>query len=388
MSSYAQAANDLHQYLLQTHWNGSALVGPDPGIRINYRIGRFVKSYLRRFQWNDNLCYVQGQGYWILANWLKFKQTDDPAYQDISLACSHFLLQRQLDAGAWEYPNPEWRGRIATAEGTWAAIALIESYRQTQDTIFLDGVLRWQQFLMQRIGFQRTQSRQGEVQLAVNYFADRAGPRVPNNTAFVLRFFAELYALTGDRDHLDLNDALLSFLSDVQCDNGEIPYTVRGQSEKRARRHFQCFQYNAFQCLDLQRFYSLSSSPQAFSLVKKLLEFLRTGLADDGHALYECGSQYRAVTYHAAVLGAAFAGAEQLGIAGYEELSNRAFRYVLDRQRTDGGFPYSRQDYFVLCDRRSYPRYLAMILYHLLSSDTVVSDCQLNRTASIHSPAY
>lgn len=384
MSLYSQAANELHRYLIQAHWNGNALLGPDPGIRFNYRIGRYVKSYLPRLPWNDSLCYVQGQGYWILANWLKFRQTGDPEFQDIALACSYFLLQRQLDEGAWEYPNPEWRGRIATAEGTWAAIALIESYRQTQNSIFLDGVLRWHHFLIHRIGFQRTQNQYGEVQLAVNYFADRAGARVPNNTAFVLRFFAELNSVTDDPVHLEFNDALLSFLCDVQSDNGEFPYTVPGLSGKSARQHFQCFQYNAFQCLDLQRLYSFSSAPQVLALVKKSLEFLRAGLADDGHALYECGSRYRTVTYHAAVLGAAFAGAGQLGIDGYEEFSSRAFRYVLNRQRADGGFPYSQHDYFVLCDQRSYPRYLAMILYHLLTSDDVPAG-DLNRSRSIHS---
>jgi hypothetical protein len=174
-------------------------------------------------------------------------------------------------------------------------------------------------------------------------------------------------------------------LSEVQSDNGELPYTVPGEKGKAARQHFQCFQYNAFQCIDLQRVYSLTNEPQTFRLVKKLLDFLRNGLADDGHAMYECGSHHRVVTYHAAVLGAAFAGAGQLGIAGYDELSHRAFRYVLNLQQADGGFPYSHHDYYVLCDRRSYPRYLAMILYHLLSSE-VVLDSQVNRPASIHSP--
>ena len=230
MSSRTQAANDLHKYLLQSHWHGNGLTGPDPGIRINYRIGRFVKSYLSRFQWDDSLCYVQGQGYWILANWLKYNRTGDPAYRRVAMSCSHLLLQLQTEDGAWEYPNPEWRGRIATAEGTWAAIGLIETYRQSNESIFLDGVLQWQQFLMQRVGFQRTRSQQGDDQLAVNYFADQTGARVSNNSAFVLRFFAELYSVTGNSDHLEYNDALLSFLSAIQMDSGELPYTVAGQS--------------------------------------------------------------------------------------------------------------------------------------------------------------
>ncbi len=39
-----QAAISLHRYMVGRHWTGHALVGPDPGIRFNYRIGRFVKS--------------------------------------------------------------------------------------------------------------------------------------------------------------------------------------------------------------------------------------------------------------------------------------------------------------------------------------------------------
>ena len=383
MNRQINSASRLHQYLMGAHWNGDALIGPDPGIRINYRIGRFVKSYLRAFAWNDGLYYVQGQGYWILANWLLHAQSGDPGYREVALACSRNMLQQQGVEGEWEYPNPEWRGRIATAEGTWASIALIESYRQTQDSTFLDGVMRWNQFLTDRIGFQDTKLSGDESQLAVNYFAGRTGTPVPNNTAFVLRFFAELYSVTGDESILKKNDALLSFLGEVQKDSGELPYTVAARSGKPGKDHFQCYQYNAFQCLDLQRFYILTLDSQALALVKKLLNFLATGLAGDGHALYECGSRYRAVTYHAAVLGAAFAGARPIGIPGYDNLSTRAFQYTLKLQRSDGGFPYSQRDYFVLHDRRSYPRYLAMILYHLLSSG-VESD-KLTKFATIQS---
>ena len=185
MNRQINSASRLHQYLMGAHWNGDALIGPDPGIRINYRIGRFVKSYLRAFAWNDGLYYVQGQGYWILANWLLHAQSGDPGYREVALACSRYMLQQQGVEGEWEYPNPEWRGRIATAEGTWASIALIESYRQTQDSTFLDGVMRWNQFLTDRIGFQDTKLSGDESQLAVNYFAGRTGEPEPRMFFFV-----------------------------------------------------------------------------------------------------------------------------------------------------------------------------------------------------------
>ena len=36
----------LHRYLVTNHWIGHTLIGPDSGIRFNYRIGRFIKSAL------------------------------------------------------------------------------------------------------------------------------------------------------------------------------------------------------------------------------------------------------------------------------------------------------------------------------------------------------
>ncbi len=56
---YCRAAAKLHGYLIQAHWNGDALVGPDPGIRFNTRVGRFIKSYFSLLPWTDNLIYMQ-----------------------------------------------------------------------------------------------------------------------------------------------------------------------------------------------------------------------------------------------------------------------------------------------------------------------------------------
>ncbi len=69
------AAKRLHRYLFNNHWTGHALIGPDPGIRFNYRIGRFIKSYFSSIDWKDDLYYLQGQGYWILGNWLLFTKS-------------------------------------------------------------------------------------------------------------------------------------------------------------------------------------------------------------------------------------------------------------------------------------------------------------------------
>jgi hypothetical protein len=363
VNDYFDAALNLHKYVVASHWNAQGLVGPDPGIRFNYRIGRFVKSYFPSRSWNDDLYYLQAQGYWTAANWQLFSRTGNDAYRDIALSCSKYMLAQQRDDGAWDYPNPEWKGRIATVEGTWAAIGLLDSYRQSGDSTFLQGALRWHRFALDTIGFQRVND-----QLAVNYFANKKdkGGRVPAASANVLRLFAELAHVTGRTDYLEPCKGLVNFLRTVQTSTGEFPYAVEGLDVRETRLHFQCYQYNAFQCLELIRYFEITDDTAVLPLIAAVLGFLSQGLGSDGHVLYQCCNRYRAVTYHAAAVGAAFARARQLGIDGYEDLSHRAFSYVLRMRQPDGGYIYSRRDYRLLSDRRSYPRYLAMILYHLL----------------------
>jgi hypothetical protein len=372
------SALQLHRYLLSKYWTGNALIGPDPGIRLNYRVGRFIKSYLSSIKWNDNYYYLQAQGYWILANWQLFNRTGEGSYREIALKCSAYMLKQQQEDGAWLYPNPEWRGRVATAEGTWGVLGLLESYRQTADPEILAGILRWHKFLIEVTGFQV----QGN-ELAINYFANRDGMRVPNNSIFVLRFFLELAAVLNDESYLQPAEGMLNFLCAVQQPNGEFPYGVAENASTAQRLHFQCYQYHAFACLDLLRYYELRHETPVRSLLTKVLGFLRSGIATDGHALYECGNYHRQVTYHAAALAAAFARAAQLEVADVSGLAMRAYSYVLQQQEPDGSFPHSRHDYYVLRDRRTYPRYLSMILYHLLLSGSALTNAT-NRKERAH----
>lgn len=359
------AATRLHSYLVSRHWQGKRLIGPDPGIRFNYRIGRFVKSYLGARPWRDGLYYLQGQGYWVLANWRLWELTGDETYRKVAVAASDSMLDEQNEEGAWKYPNPEWAGRIATAEGTWGALGLLESYRQTGEGQFLAGALRWHGYMTTEIGFQQV----GD-QVSVNYFAHQPqGPRVPNNSAFLLQFLAELTGVTGDEGYLQPSAGLVRFMAAAQLESGEFPYTVEGANGRKGRAHFQCFQYNAFQCLDLMRYHELTWDADARPLIKGVLGFLRGGLDASGGAHYQCDNRHTTVTYHTAVMAAAFARARGLGIDGYQEVASRAYAHVLGRQRRDGGFDHSRGDYRFLGDRRSYPRYLSMILYHILSED-------------------
>jgi hypothetical protein len=356
-----RAAIRLHHYVVARHWSGNALIGPDPGIRINYRIGRFIKSYLPQVRWGDDYYYLQGQAYWTLSNWRLFDLLGEETYRETAVRSSASMLAAQRSDGAWDYPNPEWKGRVATVEGSWGAMGLLETHRRTGEASFLTGALRWHRFLAETIGFQRI----GDT-LAANYFAHRVGCRVPANSGVVLRFLAELAEVTGDPAYLEQAGGLLRFFRSTQLPSGEFPYAVEGAVELR-RVHFQCYQYNAFLCLDLIRYHELTRDTDALALVPRLLGFLAKGVAPDGHALYACGNTHRAVIYHAAALGAALSAGARLGL-GTSEPGDRAYAYVMRRQRPDGGFPHSERDYRVLSDRRSYPRYLSMILFHLLVS--------------------
>ena len=356
------AAVRLNEYLVDAHWRDHSLVGPDPGIRFNYRIGRFLKSYLHRLPWKDDLYYLQGQGYWVLGNWELFDRTGDAVHAQRATACAHNIVSTQCDDGGWMYPNREWEGRVATVEGIWASMALMESYRRTGDERLIEAVRRWHKYLLETIGFQRFGS-----ELAINYFAHKTGPPVPNNSADALRFLSMLAHVTGDESVLEPCRGVTAFLQRAQKPTGEFPYLASRQADTPAPQpHFQCYQYNAFMCDGMMRYFELTRDSSVMPMITRVLEFLDQGVRRDGAVDYACGVGYRHVTYHAAVLAATFARAGQLGVRGYEDSANRVFTFVLSRQRADGSFVYSTGDYRILSDRRSYPRYLAMMMYHLL----------------------
>ena len=362
MNKFLTAAEKLHSAIVAKHWNDGALIGPDPGVRFNYRIWRFLKSYLRRFEWHDNYYYLQAQSYWILANWAFFDRTGDESYRKIARRCAETILTHQRPDGAWNYPHPEWKGRIATVEGIWASIGLLEAYNRSSDDKFLQGALKWYKFMVDKIGFQRM----GD-ELSINYFANRGDGRVPNNSTTMLSFLAELTHATGNKDYLEHSTGLVTFIGNVQMASGELPYAVAGPINTEFNRpHFQCYQYNAFEALSLMKYYEITLDANIVPVIKKMMDYLSSGIAEDGHACYDCGNKYRAVTYHAAALAAAFTRAEQLGFEGYRQTAERAYEYVLRLQNEDGSFYHSKGDYRIISDNRSYPRYLSMILFHLL----------------------
>ena len=106
MNTPAEAAVKLHRYLVGRHWSDQGLIGPDPGIRWNYRIGRFLKSYLGGRLWNDDLYYLQAQGYWTLGNWSLFARGGDTACRQIATGCCETMLARQRPTAPGYIPTP------------------------------------------------------------------------------------------------------------------------------------------------------------------------------------------------------------------------------------------------------------------------------------------
>jgi len=364
IQALTDAATRLHAYLVERHWNGQALQGPDYGIRFNARVGRFIKSYASFLPWSDDYVYTQAQHCWILANWLisDLGLADRKTCQEIAIACSEFVLSMQRCEGYWEYPNPEWKHRIATVEGNYAVMGLLETYLRTGHQPLLDGAKEWYRYVMENVGFEDQDGR-----LAVNYFANETGSMVPNNSASAVRTFAHLAKAANDDRFSDPCEGMVAFLRDAQLETGELPYALKGPHGKSDRIHFQCYQYNAFQFLNLADYYRLTEDWATLPVLEGLARFVSGGVLESGAACYDCRHEQPEVSYYDAALAAALSLATALELGDYRSLADRAYGRLLSQQRRDGGMAFfSRRNYGFLTDRRSYPRSQAMILYHLL----------------------
>jgi len=353
MEKYVQAALKLREHILNRHWNGQAVIGPDPIGRINWRVTRFVKSYFPWLLGEDRYIYLQGQAYWIMGNLALLELTHQASYLDIVEQCADHMVQSQPPDGAWRHPPlRERQGFISTVEGAWGSLGLAAAYKKIGKQTYLDSALKWYKFQVENIGFQQV----GDG-LAANYYA-HSNSRVPNVTTMLLWLVAELRQITKDDKYLEHADAMVRFLKHSQLESGELPYAYE------ARPHFQCYQYNSFQFLDLATYYELTQDPVVWDMLTRLAPFLASGVTKRGSCRYNCFKENPETNYWTAAIAAALLKADQLGMGQgqYAALSDRAYQRLLSRQNADGGFNFSDRNYTFLSDRRSYPRQLAMIM--------------------------
>jgi len=356
------SAQRLHAYLLRQHYQRGVLHGPDAGVRFNLRAWRFLRSALAFLPWRDDYIFTQTQGYWVLANWMLFAATGEPRYRTLALESTEATLALETPDGYWAYPLPERKHLIATLEGIWGAGALLASFAREPRVEFREGAVRAYDFIVNRIGFQ--DHPHGK---AINYF-DRPRGKVPNNSVIALWFFLRLWEATGDARFLKHVKALEEFIAAVQLTSGEIPYIVESPHE-RARQHYLCFQYNAYQFLHLAWSSRLKPDLGLQTVLARLARFLQSGVKATGACANDCASVAGGgpeVDYYTAALGAALYEAAKLGLVENTALSQACYARVLAHQRPDGSFAYSQGDYGFLRDQRSYPRPQAMTLFHLL----------------------
>ena len=368
MVDYLDAAVRLHRHMVEQHWDGEVLTGPDPGIRFNARIGRFVKGYLSVLPWKDDLTYIQAQGYWIISNgtprrhhWLR-RSTRELAEATSEERDGAPDRRRLLGLSEPRVGRADRHGR-RLFRGPWPGL---DTFERTEDPKFLEAALAWESYLRSAVGYRR-QDRPD--MLAVNYFAhvnDHVGG-VPNNSTLVLWLLARLYEVTGAESYMDQAAPLVKWLQSTQLESGELPYFVGNAREDRPAP----FPLSAVQRVRVHGLGPLSAHyrrsdgsphdaasrrvPQRWHDVIRLRTLrLRHGL-DRSHLLHG-----RARRKHSAKPTA-------LGFGDYSALTEAGYRRVLETQRADGSFRfYSKGNYRVAQDRRSYPRYLAMILNHLI----------------------
>jgi Prenyltransferase and squalene oxidase repeat len=362
MNQYLSAATQLHKFIMRSHWNGSTIVGPDPIGRINWRITRFIRSYLSFIPWSDQYVFYQGLGYWIISNLNLGVLTGETVYREIARKTADYIIQLQRTDGGWSYTLPERRHLVGIIECLWASLGLLAVYRYEGQKSYLDAVLKSHSFLISKIGFSEFKDS-----IAPNFF-DHPGVMVPNAATLLLWFLAELQNITGNDKYMQPVDKMIRFLNYAQMSNGELEYAFQ------IRSHFMCYQYNSFQFLDLAHYYQLTGDKRVQPILIKLAAYLETGVSKRGSCRYNCNTEFPEVNYWTAALASALRKAHELEIGEYQIVSDRAFNYLLSCQRADGSFDFSVRNYGWLHDTRSYPRCQAMILYQLVYRAQIEAD--------------
>jgi hypothetical protein len=364
----SESSLKLYNFLLNSYWDGSSISGPDPGLMLNLRLTRFVKSYFPALNYkNNNHVFQQIQGYWIKNNWALYRLTNDLRYKELALKCSDFVVASQQNDGSWKYPLTEWKSRVSTVEGTWASLGLLETYSFTKNPVYLKSALNWRNFLVTKTGFQRYKDS-----MTINYFNIRTSRKVPNNTTLALFFFAELFNVTQDTSLLKYNDALIHFIELCQQPGGELVYEVD-------KTHYLCYHYNSFEFLDLYYANQILKSKRIDAILSKLSKYIASGVLNNGAVKYDCSQAYPEEIMFSAIAGAALIKASKSNYGNFKNHIDSIFRYLEKNQKSNGSFiltmhdmPYIKKPLGlgIFSDKTLYPGPMCFILSSLLTKDS------------------
>ena len=359
----SRATNKLYDYLLRTHVHNGRVIGPDIGLRWNKVLFHLIKSYIHFVPWNDNYIFMQSLAYWININCRRYQTFRDSESLELIKDAAKCIVSLQRPEGHWTYPLKAWEDKIATVEGNFAALGLIDAYEITNEKVYLESATLWIDCLLKNIGF----IEYGTDGLAIKYFAEDRKGAVPNNTTLTLKLLSrsKQVSISTNRVTSEEINKLAHFLACCQLNSGELPYQLRNKSSK-GRTHYQCFQYNAFEFLDLCDTIDVLELNALPSVIYGLAKFISVGVKKNGSCRFSCYKDSPQVTYHASAVGAALHEATKRDLGNYSELSSRCCNYVLSKQLKDGSMPWSENEYGILKDARRYPRNLLMTLDHLL----------------------
>ncbi|MDC0527071.1 hypothetical protein OAO35_03900, partial [Euryarchaeota archaeon] len=307
------------------------------------------------------------QGYWIINNWKFFELTSRIEYARKSLETSKKLASKQSVEGCWKitHGNKKWRGVVSTVDNTFAALGLLETYKVTKSEEFLKSAEAWANYLIQNVGFHKY-----DYGYSIKYFSGKPSPAVPNNNTLVLWFLAELSNVTRNIEYIRFNERIIDFLEKVQKETGELPYSVES-SEVVGKEHYICFQYNAFELIDLLNFYRISPVKKLDRIIIRLSKFLLQAFDEKGASKFDCSHSFPNIFYYTSKVISALLLSKKFGFIDNVPFINNSLNLLLSNQNIDGSFPYSTNEYMFFKDKRFYPKESNFILSALLEIHSI-----------------
>jgi hypothetical protein len=361
--------------LIDEYYQDGLIRGPDPGLGLYLRGGRFLANHFFSGKVREKkYVFQQTQAYFIKSSLILYRITNDDEYKQRALEVGDKIVEMQNADGSWPYPIREWRDRTVTVDCNWAAMGLLDLYLETKNMKYLAATQKWIDFLITKVGY----SKISEDEIGFRYFRPcSSGTLTPNVTTLSIALLARIYAIKQKGTYKDLISKGLNFIQCVIKPDGEIPYTILVDEKNLTLRrrifrrlsptdHYQCAQYHGFQLMDLCYAIEELGIEKIKDIVSRVSRFLQTFITEDGHVKVQCRNNSSIINYHTSVVGAALLKADEILSLGLYNMGRKAMDFVLKQQTKKGGFPFSQREYKVFSDTFEYPRANAFILYHLL----------------------